>query len=69
MTIGKRIRKRRLELDLTQEELAERLNVSRVRITEWEGDKYNPKATMLLPLANALRMTVSDLIGEERRAV
>lgn len=69
MTIGKRIRNRRQELDLTQGELAERAGLSRVYVCELEGDKYNPTAPTLLRLAKALRMSADELLNEERRAV
>ncbi|MGF2145145.1 helix-turn-helix transcriptional regulator [Vagococcus fluvialis] len=36
MNIGKEIKVRRTELNLTQEDLAKKLNVSRTAISNWE---------------------------------
>lgn len=68
MTIGTRIRIRREEINMTQPELAKMANLSQGYVSELENGKYNPTAPTLLRLAKALRMSVSELIGEERRA-
>lgn len=39
MDIGKRIRSRRMEMNMTQDELAEKLLVSRPAVSNWETGK------------------------------
>lgn len=64
MTIGDRIKQRRLELKLTVEELAEKVGKSRATIYRYEnGDTENMPTTILEPLAKALNTTPADLIG------
>lgn len=53
-TIGDRIRARRKELHLTQKELAAKVGVSNVAISQWEKDETAPKGDNLLKLTQAL---------------
>ena len=47
-TIGDHIRKRRLELGLTQREVAERLDVTEFSILNWEKDDWQPSNVFTL---------------------
>ena len=51
MTIGKKIRSLRVLENLTQEELADKLNVSRVVVCNWEKDKSVPNKNNIVKLA------------------
>lgn len=62
MTNIKRLRELR---NLTQEELAERINVSRSTVAMWETDKNIPPTKILLRLATALCCSVDDLLNGE----
>ena len=42
MNLGEKIKERRKQAGLSQEQLAERLNVSRQAITKWETNKGIP---------------------------
>lgn len=68
MTIGKRVRARREEIGISQTELALMTKLSQSCISELENGKYSPTAVTLMKISQALRTTVGDLIGEERRA-
>lgn len=64
MTIGQRIKQRRLELGLTQTELAERMGyTSRTSICTVEKDKEDLTTTRVKKFAEALETTPSDLMG------
>ena len=64
MTIGKRIKRRRLELDMTVDELAEKLGKNRATIYRYENDEIKDlPTTVLIPLAQALQTTPADLMG------
>jgi DNA-binding helix-turn-helix protein len=61
--LGENIKKRRIELGLTQKKLASNLGVSNVSLSQYEtGDVNIPLAT-LNELANILETTVGKLIG------
>ena len=58
MTIGERISKRRQELGLTVDEVAEQLNKSRATVYRYEnGEIEKLPTTVLEPLAKLLRTT------------
>ena len=57
------MKQRRLELGLTQEELAIRLNVVRQTVSKWESGRSVPDADILLKIADVLDVSISDLLG------
>ena len=62
------VRERRKELGLTQSELAARLEVTGAAISSWErGEKPVPEGRYR-DLADALELSVSQLVGEKRYA-
>ena len=62
---GERIRKRRKELDLTQDQLAERCHMSRSQICRIENGETVPNAETLAIFAQALEMKTRDLLPEQ----
>lgn len=66
ITIGRFIAKKRKELNLTQEQLAERLGVSNKTISKWETGKCMPDYSVIKNLCEELNISVSELMdGEE----
>lgn len=63
ITIGDRIRKRRKELNLTQLQLANKLNVTDRAISKWEKNDGNPDFTILPTLAEVLNVSLDYLIA------
>lgn len=64
MTVGERIRQRRLELELTQEELAKRLGYkTRTAISNVEKGKEDLTTTRVRKFADALGVTPEYLMG------
>lgn len=62
MDIGNQIRERRARLGLSQDELAQRLYVSRVTISHWETGKTLPDVQSMLLLANLFDTTIDELV-------
>ncbi len=60
---GNRIKALRRNMNLTQEELAERLNVSYQTISKWETNASFPDITMFPILANFFNVTTDELLG------
>lgn len=50
MHIGKQIKEKRLELNMTQNELAEALNVSRSTVSNWEIERNYPDIQLIVSL-------------------
>ena len=61
MNIGIKIKKFRHQKDLTQEQLAEYLNVSVPAVSQWESGKTVPDVSTLLALANFFDVTLDEL--------
>ena len=61
--LGDNIRKYRKANNLSQEELAERLGVSRQSISLWETGKTQPSIDMLANLASAVDVSVDALLA------
>ncbi len=59
--IGENIKKFRDRLNITQEELAINLNVTRQAISKWENNKCEPDLSALRNIANAFGVTVEEL--------
>ena len=62
MTIGDRIRLKREELGLTQQELADKLFVSRHTVSRWEGGSRVPDLMMTRRIAIELQLSMDEMI-------
>lgn len=62
MSYGKKIKEARKSAGLTQQQLADRLGVSFVNISQYENDKRNPKYETLKKIANALGISIYELL-------
>lgn len=65
--IGKNIRKIRRARGLTQDELAEKLFITRQTISGWENGRTQPGLDVLGELADALECSPLDIIGSRKR--
>ena len=65
MKISERIKKYREENHITQQELADKLYVSKQAISKWENDKSLPDVSMYPTIASLLNITVDELMGNE----
>ncbi len=64
MKLSEKIQTLRKGAGLSQEQLAERLNVTRQAVSKWETGEGKPDIDTLLPLSRALHTTVDDLLDE-----
>ena len=62
MTLGERIRDERKKRGLSQEELADILNVSRQAITKWETDRGIPDIANLIRISEEFEISLDELI-------
>lgn len=62
MELGKHIKKYRQEAQLSQEELAFRVYVSRQTISNWENDKSYPDVNSLVLLSEIFQVSLDKLI-------
>lgn len=62
MELGKQIKRLRTEANLSQEELAESIFVSRQTISNWENDKSYPDIKSLLLLSEVFQVSLDSLV-------
>ena len=64
--IGKFIAECRKKNNLTQAQLAERLNITDRAVSKWENGKAMPDSSIMLDLCNELNINVNDLLCGEK---
>lgn len=62
MELGNQIKKYRLELQISQEQLADRIYVSRQTISNWENEKSYPDVNSLVLLSEVFQTSIDNLI-------
>ena len=65
MNLGEKIKERRKQAGLSQEQLAERLNVSRRAITKWETNKGIPDIANLIAISDEFGLSLDELIKDD----
>ncbi|MDD6611489.1 MAG: helix-turn-helix transcriptional regulator [Butyricicoccus sp.] len=60
-----RLKAARAAMDLSQQQLAERVGVSRQTISAIEKGDYNPTINLCISICKALNKTLDDLFWEE----
>lgn len=63
--IGKFIAERRKLKNLTQAQLAEKLNITDRAVSKWENGRSLPDSSIMLELCEMLEITVNDLLSGE----
>ena len=67
MNIGKRIHEIRQQKNLTQEQLASDLGISRQAVSKWESGKAIPDIENLMYISNLYNVSLDELIkGDDR---
>lgn len=66
MLFNEKLKMLRKEKNLTQEELAEKLNVSRQAITKWESGDGTPDIENLKQVSVLFNTTIDELVKEEK---
>lgn len=64
MDFPQRVRSAREKLDLTQEDVAQKLGVTASAVSTWEAGRARPRLDKLTQLAELFGITVSELMGE-----
>jgi len=69
MKTGKLINEARSAAGLSQQELAEKLHITRTTVSKWENGRGLPDISLLERLGDALDLSVTELIHGGRNAV
>lgn len=65
MTFGEKLKKLRTDNRLTQEELAEKIFVTRTAISKWETNNGYPSIDSLKALSGLFGISIDDLMSDE----
>ena len=69
MEIGKKLKNARIEAGLTQEKAAEKINVSRQTISNWENEKSYPDIISVIALSDLYSVSLDELLkGDQKTA-
>lgn len=63
--LSKRINELRLSFGWTQVQLAEKLNITKQTVSNWENDNIQPSIEMLIRLTKILNVSADYLLGLE----
>ncbi len=63
--LSENIKKYRKENKMSQDELADKLNVSRQSVSLWENGQTQPTIDNIIALANIFNVTANDLFGDD----
>lgn len=66
MTFGEKLQGLRKQKGISQEELANQLNVSRQAVSKWENDAGFPEMEKMLMLGNIFQVSMDYLLKEDR---
>lgn len=64
-TLGKKISQYRKMKGMTQEELAEKMNVSSQAVSKWENDLSIPDLPVLIELADCFNVSLDELVRQK----
>ncbi len=67
MTVGEKIKEARKQAGLTQEQLSEKLGISRSAVAKWETDKGIPDVDNLKILSGLLNVSIDYLLDDGER--
>jgi len=65
MDLGKKIIEMRKNKNLSQEQLAETLNVSRQTISNWENGRFYPDIDALVKISKYFNISLDDLLASD----
>lgn len=67
--LGEKIKRLRNSQNMTQTELAERLNITKSTVSSYENDSRLPSYDVLIKMAQLFNVTIDSLLMDERKGV
>lgn len=69
MNFAQKMKSYRQKNNWTQQDIAERLNVSRKTISSWENSRSYPDIFMLVQISDLYRVSLDDLLREDHKMI
>ena len=65
MHLGNKIKELRKDKNISQDELAEKINIDGRQISRYENDKMNPSIEVLIKIAEAFNISIDYLLFDD----
>ena len=69
MSLSKNLKKIRKEHNLSQEQLADKLGVSRQSVSKWESDQAYPEMDKMISICKMFNLNIDELLNQDVREV
>ena len=69
MMLGQKLKEARIESGLSQENVAEKINVSRQTISNWENEKTYPDIISVIKLSDLYSISLDTLLKGDQKMV
>lgn len=69
MDIGQKLKQARLKADLTQEQVADQILVSRQTISNWENERTLPDIASVIKLSDLYSISLDELLKGDQRMI
>ena len=69
MNLSENIKKIRKENNLSQEQLAEKLGVSRQSVSKWESNQAYPEMEKMLQICQIFNLNIDELLNQDFKEV
>lgn len=69
MDIGQKLKQARLQANLTQEQVADRIFVSRQTVSNWENEKTLPDIASVIKLSDLYSISLDELLKGDQKMI
>ena len=69
MTFGKRLKSFRLEKNMSQQDLAEKLNVTPQAVSKWENDISEPEFQIIKEITQIYKVSFDRLFQDDEKSI
>lgn len=69
MNVGEKLKNARVKQGLTQDELAEKLHITRQTISNWENSKSYPDILQIIELSNLYSLSLDELLKDDEEMI
>ncbi|MDE7213213.1 MAG: helix-turn-helix domain-containing protein, partial [Anaeroplasmataceae bacterium] len=69
MNVGEKLKAARVRQGLTQDELAEKLHITRQTISNWENSKSYPDILQIVELSNLYGLSLDELLKDDEEMI
>lgn len=69
MNLGKKLKDARIKVNLSQDEVAEKLNITRQTLSNWENNKFYPDILYVIELSDLYNLSLDELVKGNKNMI